>query len=169
MVLRLAMSPGSNKACSTAFATYPTFPCWESLIKASIGRGDPYNIRDSEGDSKLEPWHDIHTPSPQWILQWRTSFEQSWPFWPPSRARLLWYEGPFLLLPLPILFYPTSSSCLRGQVEKLGKVKEWGAWFGSPLQVRCLLHGTSRDPRGLSWFYAGAPLHQVHLGLPKYC
>ena len=42
--LKLAMSPGSNKACSMASATYPAFACWKSLIKISAGKGAPSNV-----------------------------------------------------------------------------------------------------------------------------
>ena len=42
--LRLAMSPGSNKACSMASAIYPTIACWKSLIEASTGKGGPSNV-----------------------------------------------------------------------------------------------------------------------------
>ena len=45
IVLRSAMSLGSKRGCSKALATYPTLPCWKSLIKESIGRGDPFNTK----------------------------------------------------------------------------------------------------------------------------
>ena len=45
MTLRSAMSSGSSKACSTASATYPAFPCWKSLIEEFIRRGDLSNTR----------------------------------------------------------------------------------------------------------------------------
>ena len=43
--LRLAISVGSSKDCSTTLAMYPTFPCWKSLIEASLGKGTPSSTR----------------------------------------------------------------------------------------------------------------------------
>ena len=38
------MSSGSNKACSTTSAIYPTLPCWKSLIEASASKGTLSNV-----------------------------------------------------------------------------------------------------------------------------
>ena len=43
--LRSAISPTSNKACSTLLATYLALPCWKSLIDASAGRAAPSNTK----------------------------------------------------------------------------------------------------------------------------
>ena len=45
MVLKLAMSSGSNSGCFRALATYLAFPFWKSLIEESKGMGDPFNTK----------------------------------------------------------------------------------------------------------------------------
>ena len=51
MVRRSAMSSGIRRGCSKALATYPALPCWKSLIKESIKRGDPFNTKGG-----FPPW-----------------------------------------------------------------------------------------------------------------
>ena len=146
MVWRLAMSSGNMKGCSKALATYLALPCWKSLIEESIGREI---FSTPKWGFKPEHWCDDRAPSPQRILYLRTSFEQSWPLWPLSVARLLWQEDPFLPLQPSCPFGLAFSSCQQGQAEKLGKVEGWGVWLRWPPQAHCPLHGTPRDPEGL--------------------
>ena len=123
MVLRSAMSLGNKRGCSRALATYPALPCWKSLIEESIGRGDSLNTK---GGSKPEPWCDDHAPSPQQILRLRTSFEQSWPLWPPSGARFSSRKTLSFLHNLFALLVLLSLLVSRVKLRSLGRWRSGG-------------------------------------------
>ena len=86
MVLKSAMSPGSNRACSTASAMYPSLPCWKSFIEVFEGRGDPFSINGGFQAWILEEWS-----HPLSIV---TLSGQFWPLWPSSEVLLLLWENP---------------------------------------------------------------------------
>ena len=56
MDLRLAISVGSSKACSTALATYSALLCWKSLIEASRGKGALSSTREGVQVGTLVCW-----------------------------------------------------------------------------------------------------------------
>ena len=79
MVLKSTMSSGSNRACSTTSATYPSLPFWKSLINELAGRGDPSSTKGGfQFGTLVRRSHPLSpgAPSP------RTSSGWSWLLWP---------------------------------------------------------------------------------------
>jgi len=146
MVLRSAMSSGSRRGCSKALATYPPLPCWKSLIKESIGRGDLFNTKGG-----FQAWTLVRRSCPLSTTD-------------PSLEDLVWAVlatlAPFCdstslagrPFPSSTTFLPFWSHFLFLSVGSI-----WEAWDGGGVGGLAWmatsgafpLHGTPRDPKGL--------------------
>ena len=148
--LRSAMSSGSNKACSTTSAIYPTLPCWKSLIEASAGKGTLSNVmaRVQVGTPTWElllvstrVYISLACLAPFWGL---VSFDKR-PF--PHSTTL----GPFC----SFFLLWSAGSGRRGWVN--GGGEGGGDWLGWPSLVQCPSLGTPSSPKGSIWSYTRVP------------
>ena len=61
--LRLAMSLGSNKECSTTSVTYPVVPYWTSRMEASLRKGASSNSMHKDEAEAIARWPPLLSPS----------------------------------------------------------------------------------------------------------
>ena len=138
--LRLAISPGSYRACFIVSATYPALPCQKSFIEAITGREAPSSMM-AEVQARFQFWSHPSSP-PGSVLPWPALL----PFGP----RPSWVRGPSFLLPLPGPSNPFSSCGRQGQGGEVVWTEEGGGfWFELLSQVYHPLPGTPLSLGGL--------------------
>lgn len=89
IALKSAISPGSNRDCSTVSAMYPALPCWKSCIEAFNGRGAPFRT-----NGRVQAWTLGERSRPLSIMDPLLE-DLVWPVLAtPSVAQHLWLEDP---------------------------------------------------------------------------
>ena len=148
--LRSAISMGSDRDCSTAFATYPAVPCWKSRLEAPLSKGAPsISMRRAQARA-VALWSSLHFASVA-DLVYRPLCCLA-PFW----GSTSWGGG--FSLPLPPYFPspPSSSYGRQGQLGGLGRVEEGGALSGPASHGRPTPTGIPTILVGLTFALVGS-------------